>query len=111
MNAAFPPNARACRTISGLCGRCLAPVEQPIEAEAIALFVEIPAGVEVCDISEDIREELLLELPMNLLCDPECKGLCPKCGADLNRGDCGCRRNSGGGGVWDALDGIKLSGK
>ena len=97
--------------ISGLCGRCLAPVEQPIEADKIALFVEIPAGVEVCDISEDIREELLLELPMNLLCDPDCKGLCPKCGADLNQGDCGCRRSPGGSDVWGALDGIKLSGK
>ena len=97
--------------ISGTCGRCLAPVEQPVEAGDIALFVEIPAGVEVCDISGEIREELLLELPMNLLCDPDCRGLCPECGADLNRGDCGCRRNSGAGGVWDALDGIDLGGK
>ncbi len=39
-----------------------------------------------------LREELLLELPMDLLCDEVCKGLCPLCGSELNAGDCGCER-------------------
>ena len=49
----------SCGTVvAGKCGRCLAAVEQPVEARDIAFFVEIPDGMEICDISEDIREEL-----------------------------------------------------
>lgn len=101
----------SCGTVvAGKCGRCLAAVEQPVEARDIAFFVEIPDGMEICDISEDIREELLLELPMNLLCDPDCRGLCPVCGTDLNHGSCSCRRTAEEktGSVWDALDDLKL---
>ncbi len=95
--------------ISGVCGRCLKPVRRPVVCGQLCLFVEI-AGMDEVDISEDVRSEMLLELPMNLLCSSECKGLCPHCGADLNQGECGC-----GGeppekrpGPWDELDGLKL---
>src|SRR6186713_2737967 len=43
------------------------------------------------DVGELIREYALLELPMQTFCRPDCKGLCPSCGADLNTGDCGCQ--------------------
>ncbi len=43
------------------------------------------------DLGEAIREYALLELPMQPLCRPDCKGLCPTCGADLNAGPCDCR--------------------
>ena len=36
------------------------------------------------------EEELLLQFPTKLLCSPDCKGLCSRCGADLNKGPCGC---------------------
>ena len=39
-----------------------------------------------------LAEQLLLELPMSVLCNESCKGLCSVCGADLNEGDCGCER-------------------
>lgn len=42
------------------------------------------------DLGEAIREYALLNLPMRPLCRPDCKGLCPTCGADRNAGDCGC---------------------
>lgn len=42
------------------------------------------------DLREETREELLLELPISPRCREECRGLCPKCGADLNQGPCGC---------------------
>jgi uncharacterized protein len=42
------------------------------------------------DLREDARELLLLELPMVPHCREDCRGLCPKCGADLNAGPCGC---------------------
>jgi uncharacterized protein len=42
------------------------------------------------DVSEMIKEQVLLALPMKPLCGPDCKGLCPRCGKDLNEGACGC---------------------
>ena len=42
------------------------------------------------DLREQARETLLLELPMTPRCRPDCRGLCPRCGADLNQGPCGC---------------------
>jgi uncharacterized protein len=37
-----------------------------------------------------LGEQLILNLPMKPLCSPDCKGFCPKCGADLNISGCGC---------------------
>ncbi len=52
------------------------------------------------DLADEARETLLLELPMVPRCREDCKGLCPRCGADLNAGPCGCppevtRRDAG----------------
>lgn len=38
-----------------------------------------------------LRDDILLELPSKLLCKETCKGLCPKCGKNLNEGSCGCQ--------------------
>ena len=96
--------------ISGECGRCLSKVSRRLETEEFRIFVEIPAGVEVCDISEDIRTEVTLALPMNLLCREDCRGLCPVCGADRNRTKCSCKVDGGSSGssVWSALDDLEL---
>ncbi|MDH4229314.1 MAG: DUF177 domain-containing protein [Nitrospirota bacterium] len=45
---------------------------------------------DVVDLDGLVREQVLLELPMAPLCDEGCRGLCPRCGADLNLGECGC---------------------
>ena len=37
-----------------------------------------------------LRDDILLELPSKFLCKDSCKGLCPKCGKNLNKGKCGC---------------------
>ena len=42
------------------------------------------------DISELALTDLMLEMPSKILCKEDCKGLCPKCGKDLNEGSCGC---------------------
>ena len=44
------------------------------------------------DIAELVRDTILAAQPLNNICRPDCRGLCPKCGADLNKGDCGCNR-------------------
>jgi uncharacterized protein len=41
-------------------------------------------------IGDILREQVLLALPMKLLCTVDCKGLCPTCGTNLNSGSCGC---------------------
>lgn len=42
------------------------------------------------DVSSPITEEMLFSFPSRFLCKEDCKGLCPKCGQDLNEKDCGC---------------------
>ena len=42
------------------------------------------------DIDEIVRSALILDSPTRYLCREDCKGLCPKCGCDLNLRDCGC---------------------
>ena len=44
------------------------------------------------DIDEQLSEILLMEFPTRVLCDEDCKGLCHKCGKDLNEGECGCSK-------------------
>jgi len=96
-------------TVEGECGRCLAAVSRRVSTGDFRFFVETPPGMEICDISDDVRTEISLALPMNLLCRDDCRGLCPECGADLNKGKCSCKpKPSRGSGVWDALDGLKL---
>jgi len=48
-------------------------------------------GIELDDL---VREELLLALPVNLLCREDCKGLCPVCGIDRNQSDCRCESDA-----------------
>ncbi len=42
------------------------------------------------DIESLVYNELLMNQPEKVLCKPDCKGICKKCGKDLNEGDCGC---------------------
>jgi len=62
----------------------------------------LDANRDVLDAGPALREELLLALPDYPLCRPACLGLCPRCGADLNEGDCGCVGPTGDA-RWDAL--------
>ncbi|MBI5713209.1 MAG: DUF177 domain-containing protein [Chloroflexi bacterium] len=42
------------------------------------------------DLAPFLREEMIISRPMRPLCKPDCKGLCPQCGKDLNEGACDC---------------------
>lgn len=44
------------------------------------------------DVDQLIHTEILINLPFRVLCSEDCKGLCFKCGANLNKGECGCDR-------------------
>ncbi|MGE5580971.1 MAG: YceD family protein [Bacillota bacterium] len=83
------------------CSRCLKEFTANQETEVLEQFVPGPVNPEddelvshfngdYIDLKEFISEELLLSLPMNFICSPECRGLCPTCGKDLNQGNCQC---------------------
>lgn len=86
--------------VAGECRRCLTPVSVPVEADIGALFAEdalddpdayplSPHATEV-DLRPAVREELVLAAPGYVVCREDCRGLCPRCGKDLNAGPCGC---------------------
>lgn len=70
------------------CARCLEEFESPIHKE-LDLQYKI-ASENFIDITDDIRQELMLDLPLKSLCREDCKGLCPICGQNLNEGPCKC---------------------
>ena len=45
------------------------------------------------DVDELVRTEIVTDFPVKVLCNEDCKGLCPVCGKDLNEGECGCDRS------------------
>jgi uncharacterized protein len=49
---------------------------------------------EELDIGEIVAEQLILNIPMKPLCSDKCRGICQRCGKDLNDGDCGCETTS-----------------
>jgi uncharacterized protein len=91
------------------CARCLEPVTVPLEVRVEEVFsptIDIVTGKSIVpeeedqalwidehhilDLSEVTRQGLLLAVPMNVLCRPDCRGLCPNCGQDRNQGKCSC---------------------
>ncbi len=88
------------------CGRCLCSFIQEVEADICHFFDK--SDDQELDISEDVREDIVLELPMNPLCDDDCRGLCLKCGVNLNEKDCGCDRSGEGSLAWSELDKLDL---
>jgi uncharacterized metal-binding protein YceD (DUF177 family) len=63
--------------------------------------------IDSVDITEDMREDLLLNIPDFPVCSEECKGLCAQCGADLNKGSCDCETGERPN-PWSALDNLDL---
>ena len=61
---------------------------------------------ECVDLTGDIREAMILALPSYPVCRPECRGLCPRCGVDLNREPCQCRPEPDA--RWDGLNALHL---
>jgi len=89
------------------CSRCLEQVSIKLEAISQVQYSPLPKiaydqieaiGIgyytdEYINLSDEIRESLLLELPMTVLCSEDCEGLCPQCGQNLNRAKCDCSKS------------------
>jgi uncharacterized protein len=71
-------------------------VTQPQEADEVELGaadmeIDYFRGEKI-NLRDPIQEQVILALPDRVLCKPDCKGLCPQCGADLNEAACDCDR-------------------
>ena len=113
------------------CGRCLRSFELPLESQfALAYSQQDPApepsgsseeGIELTaadmglvhyqgeeiNLDKEIQEQVVLAFPLRAICKPDCKGLCPECGADLNTAACDCNRSPSGR-KFEALKNLKL---
>lgn len=97
-------------TLEQSCTRCLKQFEQPMHVTFEERFyptVDIVTGAPLppveedevfpidehheIDLTEAIRQNVLLALPLAVLCQEDCAGLCPQCGHDLNTGPCACK--------------------
>lgn len=104
------------------CRRCLTEVRRPFSEEVTIVFAAIedldgedlgevrPMELDTLDLdlSEAIREELILSAPNYIVCDEECKGLCPLCGVNRNVETCDCTVEEPDP-RWDALRTLKQS--
>jgi len=113
------------------CGRCLQSFAKPLESNfALAYSQKVPApeqsgsskeeveltaedmgliyfqGEEI-NLKNEIQEQVVLAFPLRTICKPDCRGLCPKCGADLNTEECDCDRSPPAG-KFAALKNLKL---
>ncbi len=115
-------HARAC--IQGACSRCLVAAQLPIQVDFQEEFLPVvdpisgahisPAEAEdsfvidadlMLDLGEALRQYALMASPSKPLCRPDCAGLCPACGANLNQDSCSCRSSSNE--RWRALAALK----
>lgn len=107
------------------CARCLEPVVRDVQRSFDLLYrpqgsdagreeisvtqAEAEIGYYIGDgvsLEDILREQLLLEVPIKVVCREDCKGLCPQCGRNLNQGPCNCVVQSADP-RWNALRGLK----
>ena len=94
---------RAVFTRSTQCDRCCRPIEERFTCPLHYTLVRsrerdegdetVVVEDDMLDLDELVRVSILLFLPSRHLCSPDCKGLCPSCGKDLNEGPCSCGAN------------------
>lgn len=121
--------ARLDTSAQGICSRCLEIFRYPVTLELEEEFIataEADQGVlaeswetetpfiinedQVLELGEAARQYQILAQPMKPLCRPNCAGLCPQCGANLNRGPCECPSTAFDP-RWDALKDLIAKGK
>ena len=108
-------------TVRQECRRCLEEVLTELDEELTLVFSprdelgtsEDDPGIRIIeldaaeiDLGAAVREELILDVDPYVVCDPECQGLCPVCGIDLNEEECDCTFQEPDP-RWDALRALK----
>ncbi|MFC1493463.1 DUF177 domain-containing protein [candidate division KSB1 bacterium] len=105
------------------CDRCLEDINLDLSVNTSLVYTEdntldpehqeddlciLPANEDTADLTDLVRQQLVINLPMKNLCKEDCKGLCSDCGANLNTEKCKCKRDT----IdprWEALRNIKLN--
>jgi uncharacterized protein len=103
-------------SLNGPCMRCLEPASPTFSVDAYEVDqpgdgpeLDSPyVDGEVVDVAAWTRDALALELPANILCTPDCLGLCPECGANLNTAGPDHRHEKAPDARWAALSQIKF---
>ncbi len=94
------------------CSRCLEPVQEALSAEIDALYAKqsdpddpdlYTFEAHALELEDAAKDALLLALPLQFLCKPDCKGLCPVCGGNLNHNTCTCQEGNVVTGPFSAL--------
>ena len=99
--------------IEMVCARCLEPVVEEVRRDFDLFYQPLPKGVkheeerlkdddteigffegEGLFLADVLKEQVLLSLPMKVICQSDCRGLCPHCGANLNHEQCRCDRRT-----------------
>jgi uncharacterized protein len=111
-------------TVLAECRRCLTPTSIPLDIPLRVVFQEgrrdaerddepgdddivwIERGAKRLELDEQVRDLLFLETERFPLCRPDCKGVCPRCGQDLNAGSCDCTFEAPDS-RWKALEGLR----
>ncbi len=88
--------------VTEVCTRCLTAVVYGVAADINEIFVKTQVAAEedadgnyaffgeTVSLDKLVYDAIMLALPQKLLCSEDCKGMCPKCGANLNETECGC---------------------
>ena len=97
----------------GHCRRCLRELNERMVSPVDELYQTVITNPDAFEIVGDqlelrpmVRELALLDAPLTPLCRPDCAGLCPMCGVDLNETSCSCEAPVLGS-PWDVLDQLK----
>ncbi|HTR98515.1 MAG TPA: DUF177 domain-containing protein [Bacteroidota bacterium] len=109
--------ARVSTSAEVACDRCVTLFQQPLQSKYQMYYLweepeedrydpsevqVLTPGQTVLDLTDDVRQTVLLSLPLKHVCREECKGLCPLCGKNLNEGSCNCTETHEDG-RWDKL--------
>ncbi|MDY0145095.1 MAG: DUF177 domain-containing protein [Kiritimatiellia bacterium] len=89
-----------------LCSRCAQFFSTTVQVSAFLHAYEWSEHPEFLDVSADVREDILLEIPGFPLCGEACQGLCPQCGQNWNEGPCACAPREDVLSPWGTLEGL-----
>ncbi len=90
-----------------VCSRCGGDFDFTVTEPDFTVSVETDDKTEYVDLTDEVRQSIILALPTYPVCRPDCLGACPSCGKNLNEGPCGCVRDEPDE-RWGALDGLKI---
>ena len=86
------------------CARCADAFTTRVEDHSFFCEKEVENLHETLDLTDEVRETIILAFPNYPLCGESCRGLCPRCGVNLNRAKCGCKPLETG--RWSAFSGL-----